>query len=100
MATLKLVKAKTGTGFPPNTTADFRFDDYSMAVMTFPQINTWKNFPANTTLNFSVGGNLELFIDGELEDTCPQAISISPETNGERTLSCGYGAYTVIFNVT
>ena len=71
-----------------------------LAVMTFPQINTWKNFPANTTLNFSSGGNLELFIDGELEDTCPQAISISPRTNEQRTLSCGYGLYTVVFNVT
>lgn len=99
MAVLKLIKAKTGPNFPANTTADFRFDAYSLAVMTFPQVDTWKDCPASATVNFSSAGNLDLFIDGELEDTCPSAITTSPKT-GERTLSCGYGIYTVKFTVT
>ena len=100
MATLRLVRAKTAPGFPANTTAEFRFDDYPMATMTFPHVNKWKNFPSNTSLNFSVTGNLELFMGDTWIDTCPNSINISPKTNHQRTLTCGYGPYTVVFNVT
>ncbi|MEM7065906.1 MAG: hypothetical protein AAF572_22420 [Cyanobacteria bacterium P01_B01_bin.77] len=100
MATLTLVKAKTDPGFPANTTAEFRFDNYSMGTLTFPVANQWKNFASNSR-TFSSPGNLKLYMgNGVLVNTCGHAISASAETNGERTLTCAYGPFTVIFNVT
>lgn len=100
MATLKLVKAKTDPGFPANTTAEFRFDNYSMGTLTFPQANQWKNFSSNSR-TFSSAGNLKLYMgDGVLVNTCAQSITTTPQTNGERTLSCAYGPFTVVFTVT
>lgn len=100
MATLKLVKAKTASGFPANTTAEFRFDNYSMGTLTFPQANQWKNFSSNSR-TFSSAGNLQLFMGSGIHvDTCGDAINPDPQTNEERTLTCAYGPFTVVFNVT
>lgn len=100
MATLKLIKAKTDPGFPANTTAEFRFDNYSFGSLTFPQANQWKNFPSNSR-TFSSAGNLKLYMgNGVLVNTCGDSITDTSVTNGERTLTCAYGPFTVVFTVT
>ena len=100
MATLTLVRAKTDPGFPPNTTAEFRFENYSMGSLTFPQANQWKFFSPNS-VNFSSPGNLKLYMgNGVLVNTSPQAINSTPQTNHQRTLTCAYGPFTVVFSVT
>lgn len=100
MATLSLIRAKTDPGFPANTTAEFRFDGYSMGTVTFPQANQWKNFSPNSR-TFSVAGNLELYMgQGVLVNTCPTSINPTSQTGNQRTLTCAYGPYTVEFNVT
>lgn len=101
MATISLTRAKTSAGFPPNTTAEFRFGPVSMGTLTFPNANQWKNFSPNSQ-NFSVANKLKLYMgNGVLVDTCPNSINPTPQQTGyQRILSCTLGTYTVEYNVT
>ena len=100
MATITLVRAKNAPGFPPYTTAEFRFAGTSMGFLTFPQANQWRNFAPNSK-NFSSSGKLKLYMgNGILVDTSQTKIHPVAQTNNTRTLSCVYGPFTVMFSVT
>ena len=88
------------THITASTTAEFRFENYSMGTLTFPQANQWKNFSSNSR-TFSVAGKLKLYMgNGVLVDTCPSKIQPAPQQTGnQRTLTCAYGPYTVEYNV-
>ena len=100
MATLSLIRAKTDPGFPANTTAEFRFESYSMGTLAFPSANSWVNFSPNSR-TFSSSGKLKLYMgEGVLVNTCSHKINPTAQTGNQRTLTCAYGPYTVEFNVT
>lgn len=100
MATLSLIRAKTSPSCPANTTAEFRFEGYSMGTLTFPNPNQWKNFSPNSR-TFSSSGKLKLYMgSGTLVNTCPNKINPTPQQTGyQRTLSFTLGVFTVEYNV-
>ena len=100
MATLRLVNAiAVGPNFLPNTVAEFRFDTYSMATLTFSQPNVWVNFPPSATLNFATPGNILLYMQGMLTGTSPTTINGTPLTNAQCIVACASGPFIVTYNV-
>ena len=102
MATLRLTKVKAdGSGFPDNTTPEFRFDHQHIDTITVPEPDVWVNFPSNATLHFNGSGNINLYMGGGVYvDTSSTSINETPVTNKQLSVSCAYGRYYVRYNVT